>query len=378
MSPASGGSGNVSYLWLRTGGAGPATLTSNGAATYAIQAGDVSNSGTYYFNRYAKDATCSNTPWMAAEGTYTLFVVQPVNQPQGSCTFTQPPVVGTFASFNKNYSASTFITLMDERDNNNYTVAKIGGYWVMAQNLNYKKDLHFNANSNQANGVTFTSTANGIPAIGSFWCPGNDHATSSLLASCDAWGALYTWETVMMVDGKWSDESKNASNWAGDPAYSTGSGSGNTNNGGRGTNNRGICPQNWHVPTDGELGDILNAMETGTKNHNTSSNWAGTDAGSRGKAKCTCSTGNCSTDAITFWNQDNIAQDSYGLRVLPAGYRINRGSNFARRGFEAVYWSSSVASSADAWFRYFYDNDDQVSRIYNSRSNAFSVRCVMN
>jgi hypothetical protein len=37
-----------------------------------------STAGTYYFNRYAKDATCSNAAYLAAAGTYTLVVSPPV------------------------------------------------------------------------------------------------------------------------------------------------------------------------------------------------------------------------------------------------------------------------------------------------------------
>jgi hypothetical protein len=71
LAGATGGSGNITYEWRRSG-TSSATLTGS-AATYALGA-DAANygaAGTYYFNRYAKDAVCS---WVPATGTYTLNV----------------------------------------------------------------------------------------------------------------------------------------------------------------------------------------------------------------------------------------------------------------------------------------------------------------
>ncbi|MDR0581435.1 MAG: hypothetical protein LBG31_00560, partial [Prevotellaceae bacterium] len=62
---------------------------------------------------------------------------------QGNCTFTQPPVVNTFSAFPSTYSASTFVSLVDERDLKMYTAVKIGGRWWMGQNLNYQTGLTY-------------------------------------------------------------------------------------------------------------------------------------------------------------------------------------------------------------------------------------------
>jgi hypothetical protein len=73
--PASGGSDNLTYLWQRTG-TGSATLTGTGT-TYALSSdatGNYATAGTYYFNRYAQDATCTNIAPVADAGTYTLYV----------------------------------------------------------------------------------------------------------------------------------------------------------------------------------------------------------------------------------------------------------------------------------------------------------------
>jgi hypothetical protein len=65
-----------------------------------------------------------------------------------------------------------------------------------------------------------------------------------------------------------------------------------------------------------------------------------------------------------------------GFGAVPAGYRNNNGSQFSNRGTNVNYWSSSVGSSTNAWNRQFNNNNAQVNRNLNSRSNGFAVRCV--
>jgi hypothetical protein len=82
---ATGGSGNVTYQWRRTG-TSSATLTGSNA-TYAINtdAANYSTAGTYYITRYAKDNTC-NTAWVQSSNTYTLYVKS--SGPSGTVTYT--------------------------------------------------------------------------------------------------------------------------------------------------------------------------------------------------------------------------------------------------------------------------------------------------
>jgi uncharacterized protein (TIGR02145 family) len=312
-------------------------------------------------------------------------ILSGIYQPQGSCTYTEPAVVGTFANFDKNYSAATYVSLTDKRDNKNYPVVKIGSRWIMARNLNYQKDLYFNANSNQANGSGFTSASNGTPAIGSFWCPGAHGVMTSTLAACEVWGALYTWETAMMVDGKWTSSMKSSSSWSEPSSYDTNTGSANTQNHARSdagavTGGRGICPPNWHVPTDGEWGDILDVMETGTKSHNTGINWRGTDAGTRAKSKCTCPlAARCDTDPdVTSWHGgSDVGTDFYAFRVQPNGSpSYGPGGSFGYRGTNGYTWSSSVANPTDAWVREFDYNQTGTYRNYTARSLGYFVRCI--
>jgi uncharacterized protein (TIGR02145 family) len=337
--------------------------------------------GTYSFTRYAKDGAC-NTTFTASEGQFTLTVAG-VNQQQGSCTFTQPPLVGTFAAFPATYSASTFVTLMDERDGNNYTVVKIGDRWIMAQNLNYQKDLTWQANSNMPS----TGTGQNTALIGHFWCPGGYSSTTvtSTRASCDVWGALYSWETAMSFDGLGS--------WSENATYNTGAANAANskfNHGrsasGSGTGGRGICPPNWHVPTDFEWGVLLDAMESdgGTVHQTTSSvGTIGTNASSRGKAACTVGDNSTSgntyvNDTQTNWYYDasSLGTDNFGFRVLPAGARYFDGAEYYLRGERACFRTSSAYSSVHAWMRTYAYNDAEVHRYGGIRSYGMSVRCI--
>jgi uncharacterized protein (TIGR02145 family) len=370
ISSTTDATGGAEYRWKKNG-------TEIPGATAASYSSAEPEAGIFSFVREARvDNLCE---WMPSN-PFVVEVSQSGFQNQGSCTFTQPPVAGTFAGFPANYSAGTFVTLEDERDGNNYTVVKMpDGKWWMAQNLNYQKGLTWQANASEPSTVTGQNAA----LIGHFWCPGGDGSsiTTSTLASCNVWGALYSWETAMMVDGKWSDDSRTSTAWA-DVSTSSNTATGNTNNGGKGAGSHGICPANWHVPTDAEWGDVLNEMETGTKEHNTGTGWLGAEAGTRGKSDCTCASGitgsSCVDDVKDNWYYDasNTGNDYYGFHVLPAGARHHSGSGFYNRGYSAYFASSSAYNSLSVWRRYFDYYYATVARGNGNRSYGFSVRCV--
>jgi hypothetical protein len=72
--PASGGDGDITYQWRRSG-TSSATLTGS-TATYALNtdAANYSTTGTYYFTRWAHENTC-NTSFVQSDGAFTLTVV---------------------------------------------------------------------------------------------------------------------------------------------------------------------------------------------------------------------------------------------------------------------------------------------------------------
>jgi uncharacterized protein (TIGR02145 family) len=207
-------------------------------------------------------------------------------------------------------------------------------------------------------------------------------------SACDTYGALYTWETAMMVDGKYSDEAKSSSawneTWLSGKTFDSGAPGATANadkNNARGEETikgggRGICPMGWHIPTDLEWAQMLDKVEGNTTYtvNQTGGGWWGTDAGKKLKSAATFSTSE--TDPGSWLDHDNRGTNTCGFGAVPAGVRVNNGLQFYHRGVHARYWSSSVGSSGNAWNRYFAYDYAQVYRIFNSRSYGLSVRCV--
>jgi uncharacterized protein (TIGR02145 family) len=273
-------------------------------------------------------------------------------------------------------------TFTDARDGKVYKIVMMpdGKVW-MAQNLNYTEGLVANATSNMANGAPFTSTDNGVPAIGSYWCPGVERSTASGSASdCATYGAMYTWETVMNVDGKGAwDEPGVSSNYfdSGAPGSTPQAAVNNAGGGGR-----GICPLGWHMPTELEWATLFDAVDgdgTGTAFRDQSgTGLAGTDdqtgAGVKMKSAAT-HTGTNPNDG-SWQDNANHGNDATGFGAVPAGHRNSDGSQFYYRGLYVSYWSSSVGSSSHAWYRSFTYYEAQMTRANSDRSHSFSVRCV--
>jgi uncharacterized protein (TIGR02145 family) len=289
---------------------------------------------------------------------------------QGNCTFTQPPVVNIFSAFPSTYSASTFVSLMDERDLKIYTAVKIGGRWWMGQNLNYQTGLtYWNKHSSPS-----TVTGSNPALRGGFWCPSNT-ANVTPVSVCDYWGALYAWETAMMLDGKgtWTEVSTYCTGAANSTACKTNLG--RSASSGTAIGGRGICPPNWHVPTDFEWGQLLDAMESGLGTaHQTASGdkvWVGNDAGTRGKASCS----GTSDDTNPVWRR-GAGTDVFGLRILPYDNRNVDGHSDIGRGQYGAHWTSTAYNESEARVRDFSYESDGVYHTYGFRANGIGVRCV--
>ena len=350
---------------------GASTWCGSGSHTLTVDASvdsDGEVSVAWYTDAGLAGGTVSNTTSCTVSastvvGTYTYYVQATANTTQckaaATVTATRAQTEGLIGGWRLPGAIGETATFTDPRDGKQYETVKMpdGKVWF-AQNLNYTAGLTWNEYSNQAHGSAFTATTNGVPAIGSYWCPGAHSLTSSSSATCDVYGALYTWETAMMINGKYSNESNvgndNADSWDEDWVknnyWSTGAGkeagSATVNNAQGG--GRGICPPDWHVPTDAEWAVLLDASEASASTAHsaaTSYNWYGTNAGTRLKSAGTCTGNYCATDDNPAWtNHDNRGTDVYGFRVLPSGYRYNYGSSFHNRGVHAHFWSSSVYS----------------------------------
>jgi uncharacterized protein (TIGR02145 family)/uncharacterized repeat protein (TIGR02543 family) len=161
-------------------------------------------------------------------------------------------------------------------------------------------------------------TANGAGS----WCYGNS------ADNCVKYGRLYNWGTAM-----------------GGALSSTANPSGV----------RGICPDGWHLPSRGEWNNLAVA--------------AGGYSQAGKKLKST-----------SGWNSNGNGTDDLGFSALPGGGR-NTVGNFSSVAYYGFWWTAEEFGSDSAYYRFmYYDND--LSSVYDvkdrDKSNAFSVRCVMN
>ena len=132
---------------------------------------------------------------------------------------------------------------------------------------------------------------------------------------------------------------------------------------------RGLCPDNWHVPSDDEFKSL--EMYLGMSESETNGEGLrGTDEG--GKLK---------EEGNEHWDIPNTgATNETGFTALPGGNRryetytnqeIFSGLN--RYGF---FWSSSEVYTVNAWYRVFSFDYSESNRYHLSKTNAFSIRCV--
>jgi uncharacterized protein (TIGR02145 family) len=116
---------------------------------------------------------------------------------------------------------------------------------------------------------------------------------------------------------------------------------------------RGLAPEGWHVPADGEWDILLNAL---------------------GGAKA--AGGRLKETGTAHWRRPNAgATNTGGFSVLPCGYRYYTGE-FYDLGSKAIFWTSTKDGPLLAWGRQLNGGSPGVDRNRYSLPYGFSVRCV--
>jgi uncharacterized protein (TIGR02145 family) len=356
-------SGASTYQWLENGSIIPNTS----APTYIVPNNKAA--GLYTYIRQSKSADCSE--WQSSN-VFTVTVY--------ACSFTAGTETGATATFT------------DPRDGKRYkTVVMPDGKTWFAQNLNYTKDLTYNAYAYEANGKQFTPNVfEGTAAVGSYWCPGaNESVVSGTEAECRTYGALYTWETSMMVDGKYADEAKTSSawdeSWVSPYYFATGALNSNPNadrNNARGGTNvkgggRGICPMGWHVPTLLEWATLFDAVEESPifTSGSPENAYRGTSVGQALKSSKTY-TGNDDNTGSWLLSNNCVGTDAFGFAAVPAGWLPSYRGYFTSRGYSFIAYSSTTPSVSSG--NYVRVHHTLCGGLFYGASarHALSIRCI--
>jgi len=202
-------------------------------------------------------------------------------------------------------------------DGNVYETIQIGGQLWMAENL---KVTHYN------NGDLISYPSN--KDFGTFY-EGQYGVYNNDPSNADVYGNLYNWAAVV--------------------------------------DDRGVCPDGWHVPSDEEIMEL--EMDLGmSESEANSTGHRGTDEGSK------------LAGSSELWNDGNLENNpefgKIGFNVLPAGYRNYSNGSYYYMGYYGYFWSSSEYYSNYAWGRYLYSSNSNVRRYYDDKTSGFSIRCL--
>jgi uncharacterized protein (TIGR02145 family) len=206
----------------------------------------------------------------------------------------------TVTDFNDIYASDSFTLICEDDgtvvdiDGNVYATVTIGNQTWFAENLKVTK-------SPDGNSIT-------------------SYCYNELVANCENCGRLYTWNVAM--NGSTTEKAQ------------------------------GLCPDGWHIPTDGEWKELEMALGMSQAQADMSNTWRGNDEGTK-----------------------IISGGTSGMNILLCGRRSSSGSYSLFNSYEYT-WTSTESGSSYAWRRCFRV-DPQIGR-YDTfpKSYAFSIRCI--
>lgn len=207
-------------------------------------------------------------------------------------------------------------SFVDSRDGNVYQTVQIGNQLWMAENLKYLPM------------VMGPDTGSRVEPF--YYVHGYLGTSVSEAKSSDnykIYGVLYNWPAAIV------DTSINVSELPIGP--------------------QGICPEGWHLPTDGEWTELTDFL------------------GGRYIAG-----GKLKASGIECWASPNVdATNETGFTGLPSGNRSSSGT-FENLNINAFWWSSTSNGVLNSWFRNVYYNNGDVYRIDFFKDAGFCVRCI--
>jgi len=206
-------------------------------------------------------------------------------------------------------------TLVDDRDGQKYTSVLIGTQCWMAENLNI--GIRIDGANDQVNNSFYEK-----------------YCYNDLEINCDAYGGLYQWDEMMQYDDIEGVQ--------------------------------GICPDEWHVPTDeewkqleGEVDSLYNYPDTVWDK----TLFRGFNVGYNLKS-------------ISCWTEGGNGTNLFGFGAFPGGH-IHINNIFFGVNSYSTFWTSTDTYSGDSgWFRRLICYEERVNRFYNPKIYGYSVRCL--
>lgn len=205
-------------------------------------------------------------------------------------------------------------------DGNIYNTVLIGDQCWMAENLNTTKD----------------ASGNNIIR----YC--YDNSTTN----CDLYGGLYDWTTLM------NGAASSAENPSGV---------------------QGICPNDWHVPSDAEWTELTDYIINNVEDIQRS------NSGDKLKSCWQINSpigGDCNRAEHPRWNSHDIhfGTDDVSFGLLPGGY-YNVGT-YGNLGSVGYWWTATLYTSTNVWHRRVTYNLGSIIRYDEKKTTGFSLRCV--
>lgn len=219
-------------------------------------------------------------------------------------------------------TADVIRNAVQDVDGNNYDAVRIGNQVWMASNL---KATHYADGTEIPQGTTYSTTT------AYRYCPDNNPQT------VDKYGYLYNWPAVM--HGESSSETIPSGV-------------------------QGICPTGWHVPSDAEWTELVNAVESRVMYE---------ESVAQALASNDTSSWQVSYDLGTPGQNPGL-NNSTGFTAVPAGNCSSIG--YFNFGSNAYFWSTTQYGSNFAYRQVMYYNDIFFGNLYSDMNFGYSVRCL--
>ncbi|MFW6226612.1 MAG: FISUMP domain-containing protein [Bacteroidota bacterium] len=139
------------------------------------------------------------------------------------------------------------------------------------------------------------------------------------------------------------------------------------------SDNRGLCPVGWRIPTDADWQELVGFIDPKANGNN---NKLGTRL--RSKRQVNSPLGDpWDTEEHPRWDSHGkrYGTDDYGFNAIPGG-STSMGNAFVHKGRHSYFWSLDEQNENTAWARVIRFSHRGMSRTAYFKQLGFSVRCI--